>query len=71
MAIAVVAFLDDIYDWNFSVKLAAQLLAALVAVGSGLYVRDYHAPAYLGTVAAGLVGTARDAGLDRCSPPTR
>ena len=28
VAIAVVAFLDDLYDWNFSVKLGAQVLAA-------------------------------------------
>jgi UDP-N-acetylmuramyl pentapeptide phosphotransferase/UDP-N-acetylglucosamine-1-phosphate transferase len=53
VAIAIVAFLDDIYDWNFSVKLAAQLLAAAVAVGSGLFVRGYHAPAFIGTVATG------------------
>jgi len=53
VAIAVVSFLDDIYDWNFSVKLAAQLLAAAVAVGSGLYVHGYHAPPFLGTLATG------------------
>jgi len=52
VAIAVVAFLDDLYDWNFGVKLAAQVLAALVAVGSGLYVRGYHAP-YVGDLASG------------------
>ncbi len=52
VAIAVVAFLDDVYDWNFSVKLGAQVLAALVAVASGLYVHGYHAP-YVGTLAEG------------------
>ncbi len=52
VAIAVVAFLDDVYDWNFSVKLGAQVLAGLVAVGSGLYVRGYHAP-YVGDIAVG------------------
>lgn len=52
LAIAVVAFLDDVYDWNFSVKLGAQVLAALVAVGSGLYVQGYHVP-YIGTLAGG------------------
>src|ERR1700733_12148536 len=52
VAIAVVALLDDVYDWNFSVKLTAQVLAALVAVGSGLYVRGYHAP-FGGDLAAG------------------
>src|SRR3984885_12825953 len=55
VAIAVVAFLDDVYDWNFSVKLAAQVLAALVAVGSGLYLRDYRLP-YVGTLPVGWLG---------------
>jgi UDP-GlcNAc:undecaprenyl-phosphate/decaprenyl-phosphate GlcNAc-1-phosphate transferase len=48
VAIAVVAFLDDLFDWPFTVKLGAQLLAALVAVGSGLYVSGFHLPAYIG-----------------------
>jgi UDP-GlcNAc:undecaprenyl-phosphate GlcNAc-1-phosphate transferase len=51
VAIAVVALLDDIYDWNFSVKLGAQVVAGLIAVSSGLYVSGYHAP--FGTFAAG------------------
>jgi len=54
-AIAVVAFLDDIRDWRFTVKLAAQVLAALVAIGTGLYVRDYNLP-YLGTLDLGWIG---------------
>jgi UDP-GlcNAc:undecaprenyl-phosphate GlcNAc-1-phosphate transferase len=55
VAIAVVAFLDDVYDWNFSVKLGAQLLAALVAVGSGLYLHDYRVP-YVGPLPVGWLG---------------
>jgi UDP-GlcNAc:undecaprenyl-phosphate GlcNAc-1-phosphate transferase len=55
VAIAVVAFLDDLYDWNFTVKLTAQVLAALVAVVSGLYLRDYRLP-YLGPLYIGWVG---------------
>ncbi len=55
VAIAVVAFLDDLYDWNFTVKLAAQVLAALVAVGSGLYLRDYRVP-YVGPLPVGWLG---------------
>jgi UDP-GlcNAc:undecaprenyl-phosphate/decaprenyl-phosphate GlcNAc-1-phosphate transferase len=47
VAIAVVAFLDDLFDWPFTVKLAAQVLAALVVVRSGLYVADFRLP-YLG-----------------------
>jgi UDP-GlcNAc:undecaprenyl-phosphate GlcNAc-1-phosphate transferase len=43
-AIAIVSFLDDLYDWKFTVKLAAQVLASLVAVGSGIYVVNYHVP---------------------------
>ena len=63
VAIAVVAFLDDLYDWPFTVKLGAQVLAALVAVGSGLYVRDYRHP--LCRPALRRLGRrAGDAGLD-------
>ena len=43
-AIAVVAFMDDIYDWPFTAKLGIQTVAALVAVGTGIYVRDYSIP---------------------------
>ena len=56
-AIAVVAFFDDLRDWPFVVKLAAQALAALAAVGSGLYLRAVHVP-YVGTVDLGWVGIA-------------
>jgi UDP-GlcNAc:undecaprenyl-phosphate/decaprenyl-phosphate GlcNAc-1-phosphate transferase len=52
VAIAVVAFLDDVYDWKFTIKLAAQVVAALVAVGSGLYTAEYRVP-YVGTVQIG------------------
>lgn len=51
-AIAVVAFLDDLLDWPFVVKLAAQLGAAAVAVGSGLVVDELNLP-WWGTVALG------------------
>lgn len=44
VAIAVVAFLDDLFDWPFTVKLGTQVLAALVAVATGLYVADFHLP---------------------------
>jgi UDP-GlcNAc:undecaprenyl-phosphate GlcNAc-1-phosphate transferase len=52
VAIAVVAFLDDLFDWKFTVKLAVQVLAALVAVGSGIYVVDYRLP-YVGPLYIG------------------
>ena len=55
LAIAVVAFLDDLKDWPFSVKLAAQALAALAATGSGLYVRVLNLP-QIGPVDLGWVG---------------
>ena len=55
IAIAAVAFLDDLKDWNFSVKLIAQILAALVAVAGGIYVRDYSLP-YVGTLPIGRLG---------------
>ncbi|MGE0222591.1 MAG: glycosyltransferase family 4 protein [Acetobacteraceae bacterium] len=44
IAIAVVAFLDDLFDWPFIVKLSAQVAAALVAVSSGIYVSDFNLP---------------------------
>jgi UDP-GlcNAc:undecaprenyl-phosphate GlcNAc-1-phosphate transferase len=53
--IAVVAFLDDLRDWPFAVKLAAQIIAALAALASGLYVRVYHLP-YFGAVDLGWLG---------------
>lgn len=55
LAIAVVAFLDDMADWPFAVKLAAQLTAALVAVGTGVYVQDYRLP-YVGPLYVGWLG---------------
>jgi UDP-GlcNAc:undecaprenyl-phosphate GlcNAc-1-phosphate transferase len=55
LAIAVVAFLDDLRDWPFVVKLAAQVAAALAAVGTGLYVRVYNVP-YLGPLDLGWLG---------------
>jgi len=54
-AIAVVGFLDDLYDWSFQVKLSVQTLAALVAVGTGIYIHDYSVP-YVGPVYIGWVG---------------
>ncbi|HEY8290086.1 MAG TPA: MraY family glycosyltransferase, partial [Acetobacteraceae bacterium] len=57
VAIAVVSFLDDLYDWPFSIKLGAQILAALVAVSSGLYVSDPHIP-FTGALALGWIGAA-------------
>jgi UDP-GlcNAc:undecaprenyl-phosphate GlcNAc-1-phosphate transferase len=55
VAIALVAFLDDLFDWPFTVKLAAQVLAALVVVQSGLYVRDYRIP-HIGPLLVGWIG---------------
>ncbi len=54
-AIAVVAFLDDLFDWPFVVKLGIQAMAALVAVGTGIYLHDYSIP-YLGAVYVGWIG---------------
>jgi UDP-GlcNAc:undecaprenyl-phosphate GlcNAc-1-phosphate transferase len=54
-AIAGVAFLDDLRDWPFLVKLAAQVAAALAAVLSGLYVDIVRLP-YFGAVPLGWLG---------------
>lgn len=53
--IAVVSFLDDLYDWPFIVKLIAQLVAATAAVASGLYVREPRLP-YFGATDIGWLG---------------
>ena len=50
--IALVALLDDLYDYPFVIKLATQVVAALAAVGSGLYVELFHLP-YIGGVDVG------------------
>ena len=50
--IALVAMLDDIFDYPFVIKLATQVVAALAAVGSGLYVTLFHLP-YIGGVDVG------------------
>ena len=55
LAIAVVAFLDDLYDWPFTAKLGIQALAALVAVSTGLYIHDYRVP-YAGPIYVGWIG---------------
>ena len=55
LAIAMVSLFDDLRDWPFIVKLAAQLLAGVAAVGSGLYVAELRIP-YVGAVELGTVG---------------
>lgn len=55
--IAVVSFLDDLRDWPFLVKLGAQLVAASLAVASGLYVQVVNLP-LIGPVDLGLGGAA-------------
>lgn len=55
VAISIVAFLDDLYDWPFFAKLGIQVLAAVVAVSTGLYLHEYRVPG-LGEVTVGLVG---------------
>jgi len=56
-AIAAVAFLDDLRDWPFTVKLGAQVGAALLAVGSGLAVWEVRVPGW-GAVPLGWLGAA-------------
>lgn len=55
VAIAIVALADDVKDFRFVVKFAAQGLAALVAVASGLWLRQLSIP-YVGPVELGFVG---------------
>jgi UDP-GlcNAc:undecaprenyl-phosphate GlcNAc-1-phosphate transferase len=55
LVIAVVSFIDDLRDWPFSVKLAAQIGAALTAVASGLFVAEVRVP-FWGVVELGWLG---------------
>lgn len=56
-AIAAVALADDIHDFRFTVKLAAQAAAALVALGSGISLTQLAIP-YVGPVELGWLGPA-------------
>ena len=55
VAIAVVSYLDDVRDFPFVVKLATQVAAGLLAVGTGLYVSVFNLP-FVGPVDIGLWG---------------
>ncbi len=55
VGIAIVAWLDDLMYWPAIVKLGAQVLAAAVAVGSGLYVSNVRLPG-VGLVEIGWLG---------------
>ena len=54
-AIAVVSFIDDMRDWPFAIKLAAQLLAASAAIASGLWISVFRLP-LIGAVDVGWLG---------------
>jgi UDP-GlcNAc:undecaprenyl-phosphate GlcNAc-1-phosphate transferase len=57
LAIALVALADDMRDFRFLVKLAAQTGAALVAIGSGLVLESLALP-WIGEVPLGALGVA-------------
>ena len=54
-AIAGVAWLDDVRDWPFTIKLGAQIGAAVLAVGSDLLVDQVNLPG-VGPVSLGWAG---------------
>jgi UDP-GlcNAc:undecaprenyl-phosphate GlcNAc-1-phosphate transferase len=43
---ALISFIDDLFDISFLIKLATQLLAAAVAVAAGLWVHGFALPGY-------------------------
>ncbi len=55
LVIAVVSFIDDLYNWPFSVKLAAQVGAAITAIASGLFVSAIRIP-FWGVIELGWFG---------------
>jgi UDP-GlcNAc:undecaprenyl-phosphate GlcNAc-1-phosphate transferase len=57
LLIAVVSFLDDVWDLPFVVKLGAQVLAAIAVVGSGIYVDALNFPV-VGPISFGWIGVA-------------
>ena len=59
--IAVVSWLDDALQWPFWVKLGGQVAAALLAVGSGLYVESVNLPG-VGAVELGWAGAVLTVG---------
>jgi UDP-GlcNAc:undecaprenyl-phosphate GlcNAc-1-phosphate transferase len=55
VGIAAVSYVDDVRSWSFTVKLSAQLAAALVAIACGIRLRVLHLP-WLGAIDTGLLG---------------
>jgi UDP-GlcNAc:undecaprenyl-phosphate GlcNAc-1-phosphate transferase len=55
IGIAAVSYTDDLRDWPFAVKLAAQLAAALVAIACGIRFGTLHLP-WLGAWRTGWLG---------------
>ena len=53
--IAAISYADDVRSWSFTIKLAAQLAACLVAIGSGLRLQVLHTP-WLGAIDTGWLG---------------
>lgn len=59
--IAAVSYVDDLLDWPFTVKLGAQIVAALAVVGSGLWIRVFNVPT-IGAVDVGWFGAVATLG---------
>jgi len=55
VGIAAISYADDVRNFSFPVKLAAQLGAALVAIACGIRLHDLHLP-WLGTWNTGWMG---------------
>jgi UDP-GlcNAc:undecaprenyl-phosphate GlcNAc-1-phosphate transferase len=55
IGIAAISYTDDVRSWSFSVKLGAQLAAALVAIACGIRFRVLHLP-WVGAVDTGWFG---------------
>ncbi len=53
--IAAISYADDVRSWSFTIKLAAQLTACLVAIATGLRLEVLHTP-WLGAIDTGWLG---------------
>jgi UDP-GlcNAc:undecaprenyl-phosphate GlcNAc-1-phosphate transferase len=61
LGIAVVSYADDVRSWPFTIKLAAQLAAALAAIACGIRLHVLHLP-WIGAVDTGWLGVPLTAG---------
>ena len=56
LVILIVGFLDDIYDLNFSYRLATQFIIILFVIGNGIYIKTLGDYNFFGSLNLGVFG---------------